>query len=94
MILGAKFFGQSWLLGVYKGSNEFAYRILSSISYDKLKKAWVLTSPNGSINLDLNLFNKLGLKFPEDYDKVTTLFLKSRNEIQELWKPKEIFNAK
>ena len=94
VILGAKFFGQSWLLGGYKGSNEFAYRILSSISYDKLKKAWVLTSPNGSRNLDLNLFNKLGLKFPEDYDKVTTLFLNSRNEIQELWKPKEIFNDK
>mgnify|MGYP000143096412 CR=1 FL=1 len=94
VILGAKFFGQSWLLGGYKGSNEFAYRILSSISYDKLKKAWVLTSPNGSTNLDLNLFNKLGLKFPEDYDKVTTLFLNSRNEIQELWKPKEIFNDK
>lgn len=94
LILDAKFFGQSWLLGGYKGSNEFAYRILSSISYDKLKKAWVLTAPNGSINLDLNLFNKLGLKFPEDYDKVTTLFLKSRNEIQELWKPKETFNDK
>ena len=88
VILGAKFFGQSWLLGGYKGSNEFAYRILSSISYDKLKKAWVLTSPNGTQDLDLNLFNKLGLKFPEDYDKVTTLFLNSRNEIQELWKPK------
>ena len=94
VILGAKFFGQSWLLGGYIGSNEFAYRILSSISYDKLKNAWILTAPGGIRSLDLNLLSKLGLNFPEDYDKVTTLFLKSRNEIQELWKPKEIFNDK
>ena len=94
IILEAKFFEFSWLVGGYNGSNEFAYRILSSISYDKLKKAWVLTAPGGIRTLDLNLLSKLGLNFPEDYDKVTTLFLKSRNEIQELWKPKEIFNVK
>lgn len=94
IILEAKFFQFAWLGGGYTGSNEFAYRILSSISYDKLKNAWILTAPGGIRSLDLNLLSKLGLNFPEDYDKATTLFLKSRNEIQELWKPKEIFNVK
>lgn len=94
VILDAKFFGQSWLLGGYKGSNDFVYEVLKNESIDNLKKAWILVAPNGTISLDLSLLSKLDLKFPENYDKISTLFLKSRSEIQELWRPRDNLNGK
>lgn len=86
-ILGAKFIEQSWLLGGYKGSNQYVYRILKEVDRNILTSAWILVAPKGRRSLDINLLDNLGLKFPQNYTKVGTLFLKVRNETQELWVP-------
>ncbi len=93
-VLDAIYFWLSWLLGGYKGSNDFVYEVLKNESIKKKKKAWILVAPNGTISLDLSLLSKLDLKFPENYDKISTLFLKSRSEIQELWRPRDNLNGK
>lgn len=88
IILDAKFIETSWLLNGYrKTSREFAYRILKNANKLILEKAWILIPVSGKISLDLKLLNSLGLKFPDNYMKIGTVFLKSRNETQELWVP-------
>jgi hypothetical protein len=88
VILNASFFGQVWLLGGYKGSIPFAQKILQSYSDTvKLKQSWILVAPDGSIKLDLNILNRVGLDFPNAYIKIGTVKTAHRNETQELWIP-------
>ena len=88
VILDAEFFGASWLLGGYQGSNQFAERILKPYrDTDKLKKAWILVAPKGKRKLDLKILNKIDLDFPNNYKKIGTVKTAHRNEVQELWKP-------
>jgi len=90
IILDMKFFSAPWLLGAYKGSNEFAYENLKSYKDTKeLKTAWILTAPNGRRKLDLKILNMIGLNFPSDYKKIGIVKTAHRNEIQELWKPND-----
>ena len=71
VILNANFFGEPWLAGAYKGSNDFTERVLKSYQgTDKLKKAWILVAPKGGRKLDLNSLNKVGLDFPNNYIKI------------------------
>jgi len=88
VILGAGIFGTPWLLGAYKGSDKFVERILQPyIGTDKLKNAWILTTPKGARKLDLNILNKISLNFPNDYKIIGTVRTAHRNELQEVWKP-------
>ena len=88
IILEADFFGEQWLVGGYKGSNEYVYEILKTYQgSEKLHKAWILTAPNGSRKIDLNILNQLGLNFPDKYKKIGIVKTADRDEIQELWKP-------
>ena len=91
VILNADFFGEPWIAGAYKGSNKFAEKVLKSYKGTaKLKKAWILVSPKGRRKLDLNILNKIGLNFPNNYKKIGTVKTAHRNELQELWKPTSI----
>ncbi len=88
IILEADFFGTQWLIGGYPGSNDYVYKILKTYQgSEKLRKAWILTAPNGSRKIDLNILNQLGLNFPDKYKKIGTVKTAHRDEIQELWKP-------
>ena len=88
VILDADFFGQQWLLGWYKGSDQFVYRVLKSYQGTaKLKNAWILVSPKGGRKIDLNILNNIGLDFPTNYKRIGIVKTAHRNEIQELWKP-------
>lgn len=89
VILNAKFIGSPWLLGGYPGSELFAYAMLSGGSAKKLKHAWVLTAPQGRRKISLNTLNKLGLDFPNGYEKVGSFTTGYRNEVQELWKVRD-----
>lgn len=88
VILNAKFFDTPWFIGGYNGSNDVVHRILKSIPEEQVKKAWILTTNDGKMSLNHNIFEKLGINFPNEYEKVTDLYLMKRNENQELWKPK------
>ncbi|MDD2896319.1 MAG: hypothetical protein PHG81_09945 [Aliarcobacter sp.] len=88
IILEADFFGTQWLIGGYPGSNDYVLKILKTYQgSEKLHKAWILTAPNGSRKIDLNILNQLGLNFPDKYKKIGTVKTADRDEIQELWKP-------
>jgi len=89
VILGLEHVGSPWMVGGYRGSNNFALEVLKNENSEKLKNAWLLTAPDGSRAIDLSLLKKVGITFPKDYEKVGTLYLKLRDETQELWKPKE-----
>lgn len=88
VITNTKFFDRPWLMGGYKGSNDFAFNVLNKYK-DKevLRKAWILTAPNGKLKLDEKILNKLGLKFPQNYTNIGVLTTGYRNETQYLWKP-------
>lgn len=88
VILDASFFGEQWLAGAYPGSNLFAETAWKPYQgTSRLKKAWVLIAPKGIRKLDLNILNKIGLDFPDNYRKIGTVRTAHRNEVQELWKP-------
>lgn len=89
VILGLEHVGSPWMVGGYRGSNNFALEVLKNENSEKLKNAWLLTAPDGSRAIDLSLLEKVGITFPKDYEKVGILYLKLRDETQELWKPKE-----
>jgi len=94
LILDAKFFGLSWLLGGYKGSDDFVFNILRRYGDEnKLSNAWVLYAPKGTRKIDLKILKRLNLQFPFDYEKVIELKTKHRNEIQQLWIPKRYLDV-
>jgi hypothetical protein len=89
IILSAAFFGEQWLSGGYKGSIPYVTRILLSYkNTEKIKKAWILVAPKGRRKIPLNILNKVGLNFPDDYKKVGVFRTAHRNEVQQLWIPK------
>jgi len=88
LALGAHVYGAPWLLGGYKGSNDFAIFVLKKTAKKDLRSAWVLSSPDARRKLDVAILNKLGLDFPARYKKVgTVIFDYHRKETHDLWKP-------
>ena len=87
VILDAGFLGTPWLVGAYKGSNNFVSMVLKSNDKQRLKKSWLLIAPNGRRAISLDVLTKVGIDFPKDYKLVSTLKTKHRNEVQELWSP-------
>lgn len=94
VILDAKTLGAPWLLGSYKGSNQFAYNILKKFDKEKLKNSWLLIAPKGRRSLDLEILKKLNLNFPEAYKKIGTVTTSHRNEFQEIWVPKAYLDVR
>lgn len=79
---------QPWFIGGYNGSNDVVHRILKIVPEEQVKKHGFLTTNDGKMSLNHNIFEKLGINFPNEYEKVTDLYLMKRNENQVLWKPK------
>ncbi|MBU2971735.1 hypothetical protein KO527_20500 [Pseudoalteromonas sp. C2R02] len=86
-ILNGKPIRKAWLLGWYKGSDEAALNVLSQEKTHVLKDAWVLIAPQGRGALDMLIFEKLGIDFYKNYQKVGEVITGYRNEKQELWRP-------
>jgi hypothetical protein len=87
VILGGRAPGIPWLMGGYKGSNDFARFALSMASSSTLNLAWVLTAPGGSIRLSNKILSHLDLNFPDAYKAVGKLKTGHRIEKQVLWRP-------
>ncbi|WP_206779548.1 hypothetical protein, partial [Salinivibrio kushneri] len=87
VILEARFFEQPWIFRGPSENDEFAYKVLNPVNSENLRNAWVLTTSNGRWSLNHDTLRRLNLPFPEGYEKVTSLRLTGRNEIQELWMP-------
>ena len=87
VILGGEIVGAPWLVGKYKGSNEFAKTVLEMVPKSKLQSAWVLTAPKGKRKISSEILLELGLDFPSDYIAVGKTKTGHREEIQVPWKP-------
>jgi len=88
LALGAHVYGAPWLLGGYKGSNDFAIYSLKRVALDKLRKSWVLTTPDGRRRIDEQVLTGLGLHFPGQYTKVGEIYFDyHRKEMHYLWRP-------
>lgn len=70
--LGAESIGQAWIIGGYPNSLKFAKFVLGQVSCEKIAKAWILLEPNGPRSLSTELFDELGLIFPDGYIKIST----------------------
>ncbi len=90
VILGGRAPGAPWLVGAYKGSNDFARAALAKVSIPTLQFAWVLTAPEGSRKLSNKVLSDLGLEFPNAYEAVEKVRTGHRNEEQVLWRPLNI----
>lgn len=87
VILEARIPGAPWLLGNYPGSDEFAEKVLGSVSASVLTKAWILTAPHGERRLGDSVLLENGIGFPHDYKRVGSVESGHRSEKQILWKP-------
>jgi hypothetical protein len=87
VILGGRILAIPWLLGGYKGSNNFAHSALKMVSSSTLHDSWVLTAPEGKRRLSSEILSRLGLDFPDAYKAVGKLRTGHRNEKQVLWRP-------
>lgn len=86
VILGGRAPGAPWLVGAYKGSNDFARAALAKVSTSTLQTAWVLTAPKGRRKLSNKVLSDLGLEFPNTYEAVGKVRTGHRNEEQVLWR--------
>jgi hypothetical protein len=85
--LGGVPIGSAWLLGGYPNSEEFTRRALETVPRDQLRRAWVLTAPNGHRPIPNTVMEAIGLNFPSDYDEVVRSHTEYENETHILWKP-------
>lgn len=69
-VLNLKPVGVAWLLGGYKGSDDFAYQVIRQAGCDRLVNSVVLYEPDGPRSISLNVLAKLGLNLKRDFKKV------------------------
>jgi len=77
----------SWLVGGYKGSDEYVRYALSQVDLRSLKSAWVLTAPGGLRSVSEEVLASVELPFPEGYILAGQMRTGHRDELQYLWKP-------
>jgi hypothetical protein len=63
-LIGAKPLGDSWLLGGYSGSNEFAIKKLMQLSCLEKHSGYLLIEPKGTLSLDVEyILSRIGLDY-------------------------------
>ena len=67
--LEAEAVGRGWFIGSYPGSLKFAAHVLRErVPKEKLLRSWFLVEPDGERAISNEIFEQLGLNFPEDYE--------------------------
>jgi hypothetical protein len=90
--IDAKPVGAAWLIGGYPGSNKLAAFNLDLVSCQELVRSWVLTEPDGPLQLSVDLLERYSIDLRRDFEILGTLdspigaYPKSYK--QELLKPK------
>ena len=68
--LGARAVGAAWLIGGYRGSNDWTLAVLSRVPCDELVRAWILTEPDGRRHLSSDVLRRYGVDINRDYVEV------------------------
>jgi hypothetical protein len=87
-ILGGEAIGLAWFNGGYPGSRDLTFHVLSAVPAAELRRAWILTSPDGHAPLPTDILNDLGLRFPDSYEEVARAQTGYLKEEQILWRPR------
>lgn len=91
--LDAESIGHAWTLGGYAGSEAFVEAGLGQVSCEKIALAWVLFEQEGPLSIPTDFMLRLGLNFPNEYEKVGAWQTAEgaggfeTRRIQELYKP-------
>lgn len=72
-LIEAKPIGLAWLIGGYRGSEEFIKTGLDRVSASELRQSWILTEPNGPRCISQNILRHYGLDLTRDYQEVGSL---------------------
>ena len=91
--LEAEAVGAPWVIGGYRGSLDLATRLLQRVPQDKLRRSWLLVETGKGRGWSWNrpipeeIFARLGLDFPSDYEKRAEWEL-GKDKILQLYAPK------
>jgi hypothetical protein len=94
IIMGTHNLGAPWLLGGYPGSNHMAIFYLNKVSFDQIRKAWVLTEPSRKRALNPGILSNWGLSLENEYELVGEVLAPagyrgaSEPSLQKIYKPK------
>jgi hypothetical protein len=86
--VGAKAIGAPWILGNYLGSLEAATALLLAVEKEELRKAWVLTEPDGPRAIPALALEPCGLLLKTDYILVGSVMNNEEKFLQYVYKPK------
>ncbi|WP_240231808.1 hypothetical protein [Devosia lacusdianchii] len=86
--LGAKLPRTPWLLSGYPGSEAVFELTLDQIEPDLLQRAWILYSADYAASFPIDLLNKRGLHFPDDYAELVTVPIDYIDHDATLYAPK------
>jgi hypothetical protein len=87
-VLGGEPIGLAWIAGGYPGSRDLALHAISQVPCAKLQQSWILTAPAGHGALPTDILTAVGLRFPDDYEKVAHARTSFMNEEHILWRPR------
>ena len=88
LVLDAKLVGNPWLIGGRPGSDAHAKAYLDMLGHAELKRAWVLTSPNGQRSIDSHVLWGGAPELQATHEPIGDLHFPARDEVQVLWRPK------
>jgi hypothetical protein len=76
-------------VGAYVATNDLARWSIGQLEPEIWHDAWLLTAPENPAAPDPSIVSLLGRSFPEDYELVTELRWWQRDELQQLWRPRQ-----
>jgi hypothetical protein len=88
LVLDAKLVGNPWLIGGRPGSDAHAKAYLDMLGHAELKRAWVLTAPNGKRSIDSHVLWGGAPELQATHEPIGELHFPLRGEVQVLWRPK------
>ena len=91
-ILNADLVG-AWAGGAYPGSDDFTRQAISLSKINPLQ-CWILTAPNGARAISSEVLLDEYYNFEDNFQLVGKVKTGHRNELQLLWKPRNIKNYK
>lgn len=79
-----------WLIGSYPGEDEFGMLVLESISNEQIAKALFIVSDKMTRDPEILIerLEKVGRRFPEDYEVVATFYEHNLNSTNQIFAPK------
>ena len=67
-VMGAKPVGQAWIMGGYKGSEQFAISSLNMVACSEIAASWILLEPENIRKIPSDILKNYGIDINNDYN--------------------------